>query len=308
MRGGLLLHRLAEAIRILIPCVSSALEGAHAGVVRSRAHNLSGKAEPSPTIALYKQSFDDAYRALTTLLKHLRQDVTGLSVAFSGNAITVDAAIAQAAKVDTNLDRLVACIVAVPKETCLRQEWRKGVENVAEQVQHLLETLIADAEAPATNTSTSVASSSTAKPPPKPYLIATSATWEAIDQLLQNASSSEKSAIKSVWKQDQAYMTDAYTEFKELLEEDEGIGGEEENDEEDDEWAALERELGGSTETMTEEERARITGVSNSPIFTSPSAIQDSPDHSCHFMLSVGCHDPTDHGNTRTFHSVYTRH
>jgi hypothetical protein len=238
----------------------AALISSRTGVIRSRKHVQSTRAEPTPTIATYRTSSADLHTSLITLLKHLRQEVTSLSLAFSGKRITLDAAIAQAEKVNVNFDRIVACVIGLPVEGCLIQEWRRGVDDIGECLQNLVQILLEDSEKPRAE-EVPVASSSTSKAPPKPYLMATSATWTSIDKMAKSASSTEKEAIKKAWKSDRECLDDAYNEFKDLLEEDEGVGLEEELDG-DDEWAELERELAGNTQNMTEIERDRVKNVS----------------------------------------------
>lgn len=150
------------------------------------------------------------------------------------------------------------------------QEWRTGVEDIGEKVLRLVEIFTEDVNNPP---STPTPSTSTSPPPAKPYLIQTSSLWSSIDSLSQTSSSTEQEAIIRLWKRDREMMDDAVEEFKELgVEEDEGVDVDDEGendgggvDEEGGEWAELERELNGSTERMTAEERARIKSVSRVP-------------------------------------------
>ncbi|KAJ9124407.1 hypothetical protein QFC22_001207 [Naganishia vaughanmartiniae] len=218
------------------------------------------KAPSAPTRATYLQTNDGLYQSLIAVLKHLRQEVTALSLAFSGKSITVDAAFAQLTKVTDHLGRLVACVIALPAEGCLIQEWRQDVTEIADRVDKYYKALVAHCDSPVDQQ----ASSSTSTPPTAPYLVQTSSVWAAIDKMIRFASKDEPSAIKKSWKQDQELINDAMGEFKDLLEEDEGVG-EEEGLNEDNEWAELEKELNGGGD-LSEGEMQRVRKVSESLI------------------------------------------
>ena len=245
--------------------LSRSLSKSRTGVERSNRYLQSIRQEPSPSRTLYTASYEANYASLITVLKHLRQDVTSLSLAFSGNDVLVEAAIAQTGKVDTNYDRLVACVLAVSAGTCLQQEWRKDVAAIGEHILALLDVFMGDLKA-SNDDAAAMAKASSSKTGPKPFLLATSAIWSAIDSMLSRASSDERKALKKVWQYDRECMDDAFAEFKELLEVDEGVGKDEDFGG-DDEWADLERDLAGATDNMTEEERERAKGVSYSGMF-----------------------------------------
>jgi hypothetical protein len=190
------------------------------------------------------------------VLKHLRQDVTALSLAFSGKSVTVDAALAQLTKVTDHVGRLVACVIALPTEGCLIQEWRQDVTEIADRIDKYYKALVAHCDSPVDQQ----ASTSTSTPPPAPYLVHTSSVWAAIDKMLRSSSKDEPSAIKKSWKQDEELVNDALGEFKDLLEEDEGVG-EDEGLNEDNEWAELEKELNGGGD-LSEGEMQRVRKVS----------------------------------------------
>lgn len=241
--------------------------------------------QPTPTIAHYTQSYTIPHDALLTLLKHTRQEITSLSLAFSGKSILIPAAESQTKKVEDDYSRLVAVVLGLPKGSCLSTEWAKEVGELGEAIGSLFSIFIEDARAlenPSSSSSTSSLSTTSptttsSKAPPKPYLIQTKQIWTHIDHLILNISSSEPQALIKLWRSDQGCIKDAFEEYKELLEIDEGVGKsvdgddddgeEEERDEEDeqvdDEWADLERELqGGDQEEMTPDERDRIASVS----------------------------------------------
>lgn len=196
----------------------------------------------------------------------------------------IPAAESQTKKVEDDYSRLVAAVVGLPKGSCLFTEWAKEVGELGEEIGSLFSIFVEDARALEDPSSSLTSSSSpttttttTSKAPPKPYLIQTKHIWTHIDHLILNISSSEPQALLKLWKSDQGCIKDAFEEYKELLEIDEGVGksvdgdddddddgqGDEEGEQVDDEWADLERELqGGDQEEMTPDERDRIASVS----------------------------------------------
>lgn len=184
--------------------------------------------------------------------------MTALSLAFSGKSITIDAALTQIQKVSDHAARLAACVIALPSEGCQIQEWRQDIVEVTERLDNYCKALISHCDNPQPQPS---ASSSTQTP--APYLVQTSSVWESIDEMLRSSSADESSAIKKSWKQDRECMEDAMGEFKDLLEEDEGVG-EEETFNQDNEWAELERELNGGGD-LDEAEMQRVKKVRPSP-------------------------------------------
>lgn len=182
--------------------------------------------------------------------------MTALSLAFSGKSVTGDAALAQLAKITDHLGRLVACVIALPAEGCLIQEWRQDVTEITDRIDKYYKALVEHCDNPVDQQ----ASSSTSNPPPAPYLVQTSSVWAAIDKMLRYASKDEPAAIKKSWKQDQELVNDALGEFRDLLEEDEGVG-EDEGLNEDNEWAELEKELNGGGD-LSEGEMQRVRKVS----------------------------------------------
>jgi len=243
---------------------------------------------PTPTISHYTQPSTTPHDALLTLLKHTRQEITSLSLAFSGKNILVPAAESQAKKVEDDYSRLVAVVLGLSKGSCLFAEWAKEVGELGEEIGSLFSIFIEDAgaldgasssstSAPTTTSATTTTTTTTGKTPPKPYLIQTKQIWTHIDHLILTISPSEPRALLKLWQSDQGCIKDAFEEYKELLEVDEGVGrsvsgddeegeGDDEGDEGDDEWADLERELqGGDQEEMTPDERDRIASVSSKP-------------------------------------------
>ncbi|KAI5449169.1 hypothetical protein NCC49_005255 [Naganishia albida] len=229
----------------------SAIIQLQASVRKSALEAAKCKAQATPTRSTYLRTNTGLYESLIAILKHLRQDVTALSLAFSGKSVTIDAAVAQLPKVADHVGRLAACVVALPSEGCLVQEWRQDVVEVADRLDKYCKALVAHCDNPPP-----IASSSSAPPAPAPYLVQTSSVWAAIDKMLKSSSRDEPSAIKKSWKQDRECMDDAMGEFKDLLEEDEGVG-EDETFNQDSEWAELERELNGGGD-LSEVEMQRV--------------------------------------------------
>ena len=151
--------------------------------------------------------------------------------------------------------RLAACVIALPSEGCQIQEWRQDVGEIANRLDKYCKALIAHCDNPPAKPP---ADSSTSPPAP-PYLLQTSSVWESIDNMLRSSSSDEPSAIKKSWQQDRDCMDDAMGEFKDLLEDDEGVGAEETFNQ-DNEWAELERELNGGGD-LDEAEMQRVKKV-----------------------------------------------
>ncbi|GHJ88160.1 hypothetical protein NliqN6_4562 [Naganishia liquefaciens] len=209
------------------------------------------KTQAAPTRATYLRKNSGLYDSLIAVLKHLRQDVTALSLAFSGKSITVEAALTQVQKVADHAARLAACVVALPSEGCQIQEWRQDVAEIADRLDKYCKTLIAHCDNPQPQSSAGPSTQS-----PAPYLVNTSSVWESIDHMIRTSSADEPTAIKKSWQQDRECMDDAFGEFKDLLEDDEGVG-EEETFNQDNEWAELEKELNGGGD-LDEAEMQRV--------------------------------------------------
>lgn len=164
-------------------------------------------------------------------------------------------------------------MVILNEGSYLKKEWARGVEQIGSGLQRLCEIFVADIQARSKNpgetrSAQSKATTSTcSQNPPEPYLVQTSSLWTQIDSLLTNSSPTELAAVQKILLADRECMDDGMREFKEILEEDEGVGKEEEDHaevEEEGEWGDLERELGGSGgESMSEQERERVKKVRN---------------------------------------------
>jgi hypothetical protein len=135
-------------------------------------------------------------------------------------------------------------------------EWREGVESIGHELQRLLAIL--------NETRNTVPKNASAGE--NPYLAHTGMVWAAIDRM-KGLSKTENQAVIKRWEGQKEIVKDAWTEFKEFLEDQEG-DGEDEDDEEDDlsygdeimdELGALEKAMAGGM--MSPEERARAEAV-----------------------------------------------
>lgn len=206
-------------------------------------------------------SLHPAYLALAT---HLRKEISSLSLAFSGGKILPAAALATLPKIVEAVDKLSAIVVVVigGRSTCVREEWKRGVVEVAQGVQALCGALVDGLASGSLRSAASSPSSSSSSSPR--YLVATSQCWSTIDTRLLNASASESAALVAALRPDGDRLSDAIEhEFKELLEQDEGFSEELEEEEiEEDEWSELQREMSGAG-ALSEEERKRVKEVSS---------------------------------------------
>jgi hypothetical protein len=211
---------------------------------------------------------ESLHPSLLAILAQLRQNITALSLAFSGKAVTVDAAVAQLDKVTRNAEQLTACVIGCPAGSSLQAEWRDAISDLQSLLLQYVHTFTRDFQmeppyAPLFNVS-AVASSSTSVPPSAPYLVATSNLWSRIDTFSVRASRDEVEAVRKFWERDGEVLQDAQREYKDLLEQDEGLGEEEQDfQEEESEWTELEKELGASLEgeRLSVAERDRVKAV-----------------------------------------------
>lgn len=200
---------------------------------------------------------------LAALLLQLRNAVTMLALAFKP-PLTAAAVAPQLAKVEDHVGRLVSCVLAASGgdptsksqttgSSTLVEVWADNVETIGTRVDRLLATLRDDVRSGVAETK---AASDEAKGQ-APYLAHTGLIWAAIDDFV--VPRSEVEAVAKRWEEQKGTVRDAWSEFKEMLEEDDG---EEESDDElegiEDEWAELEN-VGGK---MSSSERARAEAVS----------------------------------------------
>jgi hypothetical protein len=135
----------------------------------------------------------------------------------------------------------------------LVDEWREGAENIGSEIQRLLSVLKDHQHA-----------SSTADE--NLYLAHTGMVWAAIDRM-KGLSRTENQAVIKRWEGQKEIVKDAWTEFKEFLEDQEGDDEDEDDDfgddgdgDEDDEWGVLEKGMAGGK--MSAEEKSRAEAVS----------------------------------------------
>lgn len=194
-----------------------------------------------------------------TLLQAVRHTTTALALAFKP-PVTVPAAIQQLDKISDEYARTVSCVIGSASHgtySALVDEWREGIESVGEELGRLIETLRDGVTEGKGQISVDE----------NPYLAHTGMVWDTIDRLA-HLSWTEVEAVQKRLKAQRAIVSDAWTEFKEYLEEqDEDENDSEDSDSErsdvdddDDEWGDLERAMGGSQ--MNRDERKRAEAVS----------------------------------------------
>ncbi|WWC73711.1 uncharacterized protein I206_107683 [Kwoniella pini CBS 10737] len=163
--------------------------------------------------------------AFQQLLNQLRQSITVLGLSFNP-PITIKAAIKELNKISENIGQLISCILISNLSSLLFEEWKFGIINIIEEVIKHIKVLENQDD----------------------YLSSTGKVWESIDNLLNDLSKDEQSALRKKWKIHQSTVKDAWSEFKEILEN--------QGDSEDplnDGWDEL--DLGG--EELSEDERKR---------------------------------------------------
>lgn len=191
------------------------------------------------------------------LLTQLRQTVTTLALTFKP-PLTAEAIRPYLDKLTDQVGRLVSCVLAAAggggeATSSLVESWNDAVVRVGDEIQRLLTILEKGVREPQ-------ASSSKGE---SPYLAHTGMVWEAIDKVSGTLPTDERSAVQQCWEGQKDTVRDAWTEFKEMLEdadedddEDDIFGA---GDEDDDEWAELEKAMGGK---MTADEKKRAETVS----------------------------------------------
>jgi hypothetical protein len=193
---------------------------------------------------------------LIALLQTIRHTTTALALSFKP-PITVPAAVQQLDKIAAEFSRTTSCVIGAAFHgaySVLVDEWREGAESIGTELERLLSVLKQHQHA----------SGSTSAQDDNPYLAHTGMVWEAIDRM-KNFSKTENQAVIKRWEGQKEIVKDAWTEFKEFLEDqagdDDGDDSEEDVDEvdEDDEWGDLEKAMSGGK--MTPEERSRAEAV-----------------------------------------------
>ena len=191
---------------------------------------------------------------LIALLQTIRHTTTALALAFKP-PVTVPAAVQQLDKIADEFARVTSCVVGAAFHGTygvLVDEWREGAESIGSELERLLGILREHQHATSTGDE-------------NPYLAHTGMVWAAIDRM-KGLSRTENRAVIKRWEGQKEIVKDAWTEFKEFLEDQELDDEDDEEDDfgdeddEDDEWGVLERGMAGGK--MSAEEKSRAEAVS----------------------------------------------
>lgn len=170
--------------------------------------------------------------ATLNLLASIRQTVTTLTLAFKP-PLTAAGITKYLSQAEDEMGRLASCVIATGGgESVLSQDWKEGVQSIGSEMQRLfgvMECGVVD--------------------PTKEYLAQTGIVWDLIDLLRARLPADEISAVTQRWEMQKSTMRDAWSEFKEMLE-DAGSEEEEEDDPfgmgDDDEWGELQKAMNGN--------------------------------------------------------------
>ncbi|KAL7425124.1 hypothetical protein Q5752_000812 [Cryptotrichosporon argae] len=197
--------------------------------------------KPTPLVAGLAATF-------MHLLSQLRHAVTSLSLAFKPPA-TADAMAQQLVKLVEVWGQLGACVLAA--SGVLGAEWAAGVRAVGDNVVVLLDVMCDGLEHGVKG-----------EKGKEEYLSRTGMVWDAVDRM-KDGSATEVQAVLLRWDRDRETVKDAWTEFKEMLEDaedvEDGDNAEAGGFDDDDEWAELEAAMG--TSKMTRQEQTRAEGA-----------------------------------------------
>lgn len=215
--------------------------------------------------------------SLAQLLKQLHYQTTTLALSFKP-PITLAAAVHSLDRLNDGFGRVAACVVAASggQGGALVDEWKDGVDAIGAEILRLLDVFADAAEK-------SQGGVGTSNNDDNPYLVHTGLVWDAINALSKDLSGNEISAVTKRWNMQGEVMKDAWTEYKEFLEDQAGGSDNDEDEDdfgldEDDEYAELEDMMKG--EKMTPEERSRTEAVGKaSTQLTSGETIDRSPPH-----------------------------
>lgn len=236
----------------LIPGFDNSIKSIHASLQALGPLSSSSSTQPVPSLP------EGLADILIALLQTIRHTTTALALSFKP-PITVPAAIQQLDKIADEYARTTSCVVGAAFHgtySVLVDEWREGVESIGTEIQRLL-AILDDSRKTGPKNGNGVEN---------PYLAHTGMVWAAIDRM-KGLSKTENQAVIKRWEGQKETVKDAWTEFKEFLEDQEGDDDKE--DEEDDfiygdeildELGALEKAMAGGT--MSTEERARAEAVS----------------------------------------------
>jgi hypothetical protein len=211
----------------------------------------------SPRTATLPNLLPGLPESFAQLLQQLHYQTTTLSLTFKP-PITTIAAQSSLDKLNDGFGRVAACVVAASggQGGTLVDEWNDGVAAVGAELIRLLDVLANAAEKEQRGESGS-------NKDDNPYLVHTGLVWDAIDRLAKGLSVSEVDAVTKKWKIQGDVMKDAWTEFKEFLEdqeeEEEPVDEGDFGLDDDDEFAELQDMMTGGK--MTPEERSRAESV-----------------------------------------------
>ena len=171
------------------------------------------------------------------------------------------AAIQQLDKIADEFSRVTSCVVGAAFHgtySVLVDEWREGAENIGTEIERLLG-ILKDHQ------------HETSTVDENPYLAHTGLVWAAIDRM-KSLSRTENEAVIKRWEGQKEIVKDAWTEFKEFLEDQEGDDDGDDDDDfgddgedEDDEWGVLERGMTGGKMSAEEKSRAEAVSKPTSP-------------------------------------------
>ncbi|BEI86828.1 hypothetical protein CcaverHIS002_0701740 [Cutaneotrichosporon cavernicola] len=170
------------------------------------------------------------------LLTQLKTTTTTLALAFKP-PLSPDAIKPYADRLEDQVARSVSCVLALAGaappnagSSALVETWKSGVMDIGEAVEAFLAVMEDAARTGAVDK----------EGEQSPYLAHTGLVHAAIDRLASNFPRTEGEAVGRVWESQKGTMTDAWDEFKEMLEDDDEEEEEDFGDDLDDEWGILE--------------------------------------------------------------------
>lgn len=204
----------------------------------------------------------------------MKKETTTLALAFKP-PITEGAISQQLDKLTDQVGRLVSCVIAAAggggdARSLLVDDWNEGVLHLGSELERLLtvleESVGAEPAVPA--------ASSSKVTDDNPYLAHTGLVWDAVDRFAASLPPTEVAAVTKHWEGQKETVRDAWSEYKEFLEdhdEDEDEDDSDEDDDEDgdggdddDEWGMLEKGLDAK---LSPTERKRSEAVSREARF-----------------------------------------
>ncbi|KAL1406290.1 hypothetical protein Q8F55_007986 [Vanrija albida] len=228
---------------------AKSLAAARADISKSlRALDVVTNAKPSGTrVPVPAAGLSDI---LLALLASIKKETTTLALAFKP-PITEGAIAQQLDKLTDQVGRLVSCVLAAAgaggdARSLLVADWNEGVLHLGSELERLLTVL-------EESLGTAVPAASSSKvTDDNPYLAHTGLVWDAVDRFVASLPKTEVAAVTKHWEGQKETVRDAWSEYKEFLEDAEE-GDEDESEDEDgsdnddgdddDEWGMLEKGL-----------------------------------------------------------------